>query len=97
MALYTDLKLNKQKTDNGTQLTPTNNTCDPGHLDTLLVPQITHKTSLESSEAQRSPNQISVVTPHKIDKQSLEYILKGGLAGGVAGCAVSFTLNLVYE
>ena len=27
--------------------------------------------------------------PPKLDKQSTEYVLKSGLAGGLAGCAVS--------
>ena len=27
-------------------------------------------------------------TPRKLDKQSPEYLLKSGLAGGLAGCAV---------
>lgn len=29
----------------------------------------------------------------KVDKQSLEYILKSGLAGGLAGCAVCVIYN----
>lgn len=32
-----------------------------------------------------------------VDKRSLEYVLRSGLAGGIAGCAVSFRGLLVME
>lgn len=30
------------------------------------------------------------VKGRKVDKQSLEYVVKSGIAGGIAGCAVCF-------
>jgi hypothetical protein len=31
-----------------------------------------------------------------VDKRSLDYVLRSGLAGGVAGCAVSVSLSLFF-
>ena len=33
----------------------------------------------------------------KLDKRSLDYVLRSGLAGGLAGCAVRPTITLAFE
>ena len=33
----------------------------------------------------------------KLDKRSLNYVLRSGLAGGLAGCAVRRTIILVFD
>lgn len=43
---------------------------------------------------QRPARHIDAKKTHELDKRSLEYVLRSGLAGGLAGCAVCIEQNL---
>lgn len=60
-------------------------------LPKLLVGNASPSIKDEHDRPAGPPNAIAstvAAAPKKLNKQSLEYILKSGLAGGLAGCAV---------
>jgi len=72
----------------------------PSHVTSVAGAEPGHATSehlsspLEATPdtANICPTDTDAIIPrkqkHKVDKQSTEYIVKSGLAGGLAGCAV---------
>lgn len=49
----------------------------------------------DQSEIDPSHQRVNASTK-PVDKRSLDYVLRSGLAGGVAGCAVSVSLSIFF-